>query len=234
MEVKEIIQSRLDAMEKLATLTNEELVELARNPEEFDKFISGYALSMNNLFVCHAYNKDGIIRKMINENMDRLDENEELSNNVFHVLKYLDSYSKESAEDRYEFTCQYEAIEENALCLDRFGASLNDFDKNAASIFRKMKELDFDSIKTDKYFLATVNFLGRHYPDYMSNTYMLPSIQQTLSHVDKGDFEDKKEYKKFKRAATKTLYRFDRSLSKARKERAKVLAKSDVPHGYKW
>ena len=232
MEVKEIIQSRLDAREKLATLTNEELVELARNPEEFDKFISGYALSMNNLFVCHAYNKDGIIRKMINENMDRLDGNEELSNNVFRVLKYLDSYSKESAEDRYEFTCQYEALEEHALCLDRFGASLDDFDKNAAGIFRKMKELDFDGLKTDKFYLATLNFLGRYYPDYMSNTYMLPSIYPTLSHVDKSDFEDKKEYRTFKRAVNKTASNFDRSLSKARKARAKELVIGS--HGYKW
>ena len=232
MEVKEIIQSRLDAREKLAILTDEELIELARNPEEFDKFISGYALSMNNLFVCHAYNKDGIIRKMINENMDRLDGNEELSNNVFRVLKYLDSYSKESAEDRYEFTCQYEALEEHALCLDRFGASLDDFDKNAAGIFRKMKELDFDGLKTDKFYLATLNFLGRHYPDYMSNTYMLPSIYPTLSHVDKSDFEDKKEYRTFKRAVNKTASNFDRSLSKARKARAKELVIGS--HGYKW
>lgn len=232
MEVKEIIQSRLDAREKLATLTDEELMVLAKNPVEFDKFISGYALSMNNLFVCHAYKKDGIIRKMISENMDRLDGNEELSNNVFRVLKYLDSYSKESAEDRYEFTCQYEALEEHALCLNRFGASLDDFDKNAAGIFRKMKELDFDGLKTDKFYLATLNFLGRHYPDYMSNTYMLPSIYPTLSHVDKSDFEDKKEYRTFKRAVNKTASNFDRSLSKARKARAKELVIGS--HGYKW
>ena len=232
MEVKEIIQSRLDAREKLATLTDEELMVLAKNPVEFDKFISGYDLSMNNLFVCHAYKKDGIIRKMISENMDRLDGNEELSNNVFRVLKYLDSYSKESVEDRYEFTCQYESIEEYDLCLNRFGASLDDFDKNAAGIFRKMKELDFDGLKTDKFYLATLNFLGRHYPDYMSNTYMLPSIYPTLSHVDKSDFEDKQEYRKFKRAVNKTASNFDRSLSKARKARAKELVIGS--HGYKW
>ena len=59
-----------------------------------------------------------------------------------------------------------------------------------------MKELEFDDIKTDKFYLATVNFLGKYYADYMSNTYMLPSIYPTLSHVDKSAFADKKEYSK--------------------------------------
>ena len=39
MKEKEIIQSRLDAMEKMATLSDDELMEVARNPEEFDKFM---------------------------------------------------------------------------------------------------------------------------------------------------------------------------------------------------
>lgn len=232
MEVKEIIQSRLDAREKLATLSKEELITLARTPEEFDKFISGYALSMNKLYVCYAYRYNDIIRMMINENMDRLEGNEELSNNVYHVLGHLDSFAKESAEDRYEFACQFQAIEEHELGLDRFDSTLEDFDKNAAGIFRKMKELDFDDIKTDNNYLATVRFLGRFYAGYMSNTYMLPSIQQTLSHVDRDDFETKDEYKKFKRSATKTMYKFDKSLAKVRKERAKALTIGS--HGYKW
>lgn len=232
MEVKEIIQSRLDAMEKIATLSDEELMEVARNPEEFDKFINGYALSMNKLYVCHAYAKNGIIRKMISENMDRLEGNEELSNSVYYILKRFDNYANESAEDRYEFTCQYESLEEHALCLDKFGVTLTDFEKNAAGIFRKMKELDFDGLKTNKYYLATINFLGRYYADYMSNTYMLPSIYPTLSHVDKKDFDDKKEYRTFKRATNRTAINFDKACSKARKTRAKELVIGS--HGYKW
>ena len=232
MKEKEIIQSRLDAMEKMATLSDDELMEVARNPEEFDKFISGYVLSMNKLYVCHAYAKNDIIRKMIKENMDRLEGNEELSNSVYFILKRLDNYSNETAEDRYEFTCQYESLEEHALCLDRFGVSLTDFEKNAASIFRKMKELEFDDIKTDKFYLATVNFLGKYYADYMSNTYMLPSIYPTLSHVDKSAFADKKEYRTFKRATNKTAANFDKACNKARKARAKTLVIGS--HGYKW
>ena len=52
---KEIIQSKLDARQKLATLSEEELIALAKNPEEFDKFIKGYAQSINYIYICYAY-----------------------------------------------------------------------------------------------------------------------------------------------------------------------------------
>jgi len=219
---KEIIQSKLDARQKLASLSEEDLITLAKNPEEFDKFIKGYALSINYIYICYAYRYNDIIRKMINENMGRLEGNEELTNNVYHILNHFNKHSKDSYGTRVEFFNQFQAIEETCLGLDKFNLSLEDFDKKAADYFRIMEDNNFDDIKTDPMFLATINYMTKYHPTYATFCYMIPSIQDYLCHVDKKDFEDKKEYRKFKRAASKTMNNLTKAGRKVRKEREKV------------
>ena len=224
---KEVIQNKLDARQKLASLSEEELMTLARNPEEFDKFIAGYALSINYIYVCYAYRYNDIIKKMINENMSRLDGNEELTNNVFHVLNHFDRQSKDSYALRTEFYNQFEALETASLKLDKFGLTLEDFDKKAADYFRKMTSGDFEDIKTDPMYLATVNYMAKYHPTYATFCYMNPTIQGHLSHVDKKSFEDKKEYRKFRRAANRTMNHLTKVGRKVRveREKAKLLEK---------
>ena len=220
---KEIIQSKLDARQKLATLSEEELIALAKNPEEFDKFINGYAQSINYIYICYAYIYNDIIRKMINENMSRLEGNEELTNNVYRVLNHFDRHSKDSYATRVEFYNQFQAIEEENLQLSRFGLSLEEFDKKAADYFRKMTSGEFSDIKTDPMYVAIVNYMAKYHPTYATYCYMIPTIQGDLSHVDKKAFEDKKEYRRFRRAANKTLNNLTRAGRKVRTEREKAM-----------
>lgn len=219
---KETIQSKLDARQKLATLSDEELIALAKNPEEFDKFIKGYAQSINYIYICYAYRYNDIIRKMINENMGRLEGNEELTNNVYHVLNHFDRHSKDSYGTRTEFYNQFQAIEEDSLELRRFDLSLEVFDKKAADYFRKMTGGEFSDIKTDPMYIATVNYMAKYHPVYATFCYMIPTIQGDLSHVDKNAFEDRKQYRKFRRAANKTLSNLTKAGRKVRKEREKA------------
>ena len=55
VEEKEQIQSKLDARAKLTGLGFGELIELSKNPNEFDYFMEGLASSMSNTFVCFTY-----------------------------------------------------------------------------------------------------------------------------------------------------------------------------------
>lgn len=234
MEVKEIIQDKLDARKKLVTFSREELMGLSRNPEEFDKFIEAYSMSMTHVYACYAYRYNDIIRDMIKVNQDRVFNDYPLINNVYHIERSLDSFGKLSYYDQDDFSGQFEAIETRALGIDTFGMSLASFEKEAASVFEKMTDMKFEEVQTEKSYIGVVNYLAKYHADYLSNSYMLPSILSSLSHVDKDSFADKKEYKTFKKAANRTLTNVEKACRKVRKERAKVLAKDNIHHGYKY
>ena len=57
---------------------------------------------------------------------------------------------------------------------------------------------------------------------------MIPTVYDTIYHPNKEDFEDKKDYKAFKKVASAV----SSNMSNYSKERAKVMSKQ--PHGYKW
>lgn len=232
MDVKEIIQNKLDARQKLATMSKEELVELSKNPEEFDRFIDGFSRSMNAAFVCYAYQYNDIIREMISNNMDRIGENDDLSQRVHFILRHFQSYGEETEGYRREFFYQYEAVEAQSLNIDKLGLGVKDLDKVAATYFRRMTNLEMEDMRSDKNYLATVSYLAKYYPEYMTYTYMLPEIQKTLSHVDKKDFDSKEEYKAFKKVATKTLNKMSKEGYRIKKEKIKELGSNHS--GYKW
>lgn len=228
IETKEQIQSRLDAREKLASLGFGELVELAKDPNKFDYFMNGLSLSINSTYVCYLYPYFGVIREMINQNLSRLDDNEKLSYDVFRVLNYIETYDKHNHGYKSEFNAQYESLVVANIRLDKLGISLKDFDRNAATYYKKIEEGNVEDIKTDKYYIATVSYLSKYHPEYFRNWHMLPTIFDTIYHPKKEDFEDKKDYKAFKKVASG----ISSNMAKYGKERAKVMEK--VPHGYKW
>lgn len=231
MDAKEIIQKKLDARQKLATMNREELVALSKNPEEFDRFIDGFSRSMSSVFVCYAYQYNDIIREMISNNMDRLEGNDDLSQRVHFILHHFDSFGKESEGYRREFFYQFEAVEAQCLHIDKLGLGVKDLDKVAATYFKRMTNLEMDSMRSDKNYLATVSYLVKYHPEYMTYSYMLPEIQKTLSHVEQKDFASKDEYKAFKKVANKTMNRISKEGHRIRKERVKTLG---THSGYKW
>ena len=86
---------------------------------------------------------------------------------------------------------------------------------------------DFEDIKTDPMYLATVNYMAKYHPTYATFCYINPMIQCHLSHVDKNAFDDKKEYRKFRRAASRTMNDLTKAGRKvrAKREKAKLLEK---------
>lgn len=227
MEEREKIQNKLDARQKLAAMSREELINLSHEASEFDRFISGLADSMNCVFVCYAYRYDDIIRDMIRNNMDRLEEDETLSQNVYKVLNNLNEYANHSPGFKREFSDQYEAIESQSLGLYKLEMSLTDFDKNAADYFRKMMDYRFEDMRSDKKYLATVNYLVKYHSEYMSSCHILPSVQDTLCNVDRGDFSSRKEYHTFKKVANKTMSKFEKNRRILYKEREKIKIKDN-------
>ena len=228
VEEKERIQIKLDAREKLATLGFGELVELSKDPNKFDYFMEGIAMSMSNTFVCYMYPYFGVVKEMINQNMSRLNDNEELSQNVFKVLSFFEQYDKHDGGYKSEFNAQYESLVSADLRLDKLGITLKEFYQNAADRFRRMTDGKIDEMRTDKYYAATVVYLSKYHPEYLRNCYMIPEIFSTLYNPKKSDFENKNDYKTFKKIGATV----SSNLAKYGKERAKVMSK--VPHGYKW
>jgi len=222
MEERKIIQSKLDARQKMVKLSNEELLNLSKDVEKFDEFIFGFANAMDFIFVCYAYQYNDIIRKMINENIDRIDENEELSQSVYKILNNLDAYSKENSDYRREISDQYEAVEAQSLYIDKFKMTLADFDKMAADCFKKMNADEIDSVPTDKNFISVVNYLVKYHPVYLSNCDILSDIKSKLTNVNVDSFDNKKEYKTIKKVASKTLTRLEKKLNLMEKEQVKI------------
>lgn len=228
VEEKEQIQSKLDAREKLAVLGFGELVELSKDPNKFDYFMEGIALSMSNTFVCYMYPYFGVVKEMINQNMSRLNDNEELSQNVFRVLSYVEQYDKHDNGYKSEFNAQYESLVAANLKLDKLGITLKDFYAHAASRFRDMTNGKIQDMRNDKYYAATVLYLSKYHPEYLRNCYMIPEIFDTLYNPKKEDFDSRKDYKAFKKVGAAV----SSNLARYGKERAKVMSKE--PHGYKW
>ena len=228
VEEKEQIQSKLDAREKLASLGFGELIELSKDPNKFDYFMEGLANSMSNTFVCYMYPYFSVVREMINQNKSRLNENEDLSQHVFKVLSYFEQYDKYDPGYKSEFYDQYVSVVVSSLRLDKLGLTLKDFYSQAADRFRRMTDGKIDEMRSDKYYAATVAYLSKHHPEYLRNCYMIPVIYDTIYHPNKNDFEDKKDYKAFKKVAST----ISSNLAKYERERAKV--KSKESHGYKW
>ena len=218
MSEKEMIQSELNAREKLASLSDDELLELASNPNDFDYLMDGLAKCMNPSFVCYAYQYNDIVRKMININRGRIVEDEKLTEDVYKVLCHLNEYDSRSYEFREDFTGQYVSIVRDALGLRKLGISLEDFDKNALGTWKKMSSLDFEDLNNDKYCLAVFNYLVYYHPEYMRKAEFLPFVQDMFGKVDEKDFDTKKEYKSFKRVAKKSMNNLDKYTKKKVKE----------------
>ncbi len=228
VEEKEQIQSKLDAREKLASLGFGELIELSKDPNKFDYFMEGLANSMSNTFVCYMYPYFSVVREMINQNKSRLNDNEDLSQNVFKVLSYFEQYDKHDAGYKSEFNAQYESLVVSDLRLDKLGITLKDFYGQAADRFRRMTEGKINEMRSDKYYAATVAYLSKYHPEYLRNCYMIPDIYRTIYNPRREDFTEKKDFKAFKKVGSTV----SSNLAKYGKERAKVMSKE--PHGYKW
>ena len=228
LETKEQIQSKLDAYEKLFTLSYGELITISADPNKFDYFMNGLAHAINSTSICYLYPYFGVIREMINNNRERLDTNEIFSSDVLKVLSHIEDYDDYSYDYKSDFYSQYESLMVSGVGLDKLDITLKEFYKNASSIFSKITSDEIDIIKTDKNYAAMVSYLSKYHPEFFRNWYMLPRIFDTLFHPKKDDFDDKKDYKTFKKIGSMV----SSNMSKYGKERAKVLSKQ--PHGYKW
>jgi len=222
------IQSKLDAREKLARLSNEELLELSKNPSDFDYFVEGLAIGMNYGSVCYLYQYFGIIKEMINNNMDRMASNEEMSQNALYVLRYLTLYDKHDYKYKVDFSAQYKSLVASNLKLDKLGMDLNDLDKFAATMFSAISEGNIEDIQCDKYYVATVAYLSKYHPQYLQDCPSLMKIYDTIYNPNRHYFASKKDYNAFKKVALVVT----NNMSRYSRETAKVKVKE--PHGYKW
>lgn len=218
MEEKEMIRCKLSARNKLASLSEDELLKLSDDEKEFDYFLKGLASCMNSSFVCYAYRYNDIIVEMIKRNIHRMEGNEEQTNDVYQVLSHLNEYASKSYEFRDDFTPQYEFIVSDAFGLNKFNISLKEFDKNALNVWDKMNEFKFEELKNDKYYLTTIGYLVYYHPEYVIKCEMLPQIKDTLNNINSEDFEDKKEFKKYKSVAKKTMRNLEKNAKKKVKE----------------
>ncbi len=210
MEEREIIRDSLEAKKMLVTLNDEELLKVAEDDKKFSSFIRGVAVRMNSAYVCYAFQFNSILRKMINEASKRdLSEND--LNCIYKVLYHLDEYGSQSKSFRYDFTSQYEYIETNDLGLAKLGLTLEDLDRNLLGMFDKINSGNIEDVKTDKYYLATVSYLSKIHPRYLRNSFMIPEIKKSLCFIDKNSFDDRKEYRAFKRVASRTMRRIEKS-----------------------
>ena len=217
MEEKEMIRCMLSARYNLASLSKEELLNLASDEKEFDYFLAGLSSCMNYSFVFYAYRYMDVIIEMFKKNIHRMDENEKVADGITEVLLYLNEYDSKGYKFRDDFTPQYEFIVSEALGLRKFDVSLKDFDKNALIIWDKINEFKFDELKSDKYYLMTFAYLVYFHPEYVRNWEILPQIKESLNNFNKNDFKDKKEMKKYKSVVNKVM----RNLEKHNKKKIK-------------
>lgn len=222
MEEREIILSKLNARQKLASLSEEKLLSLAEDSKEFDYLMGGLARCMSPSFVCYAYRYNDILREMIKKNMARIGENEELSQNVYKILGYLDEYDSKGAKFRSDFTPQYEYIFMASLGLNKLGVSLESFDKNALDMFDRIENLEIAEIKNNEYYLATVSYLVHYHPEYLKSSHVIFSIQNSLHNVNRNDFDNGDKYKAFKKVANMNI----KKLQKYSKNNGKKLLKT--------
>ena len=223
MNEREEIRNSLLSKKMLATLSDEELLKRTEGKEAFSKFIAGIAYVMTPVYVCYAYKDNDILRKIISRGLENnSDLSMETQRDVITVLQNLNEYSNRDQEFRYEFTTQYESIETHALGLTKLGMTLEEMDSVLLDMFDKINSGNIDDVKTDKNYLATVSYLARRHSSYLRNSFMIPEIKKSLCFVDKNAFDDRKEYKAFKRVASTTLRRIEKSYKYEKKNQQKV------------
>lgn len=220
-KLKKQIQSKLDARKLLVSLNCGELLVLSQDKEKFDYFISGLAENMNIVFVCYIYPYFGVIKEMINNNLSRLDEDEELNQNVYKVLDYISRFDKYDRDYKIDFNEQYSFSLANRLFLNKLGISVVNFDKRAGNIFKMITENDIDTIKNDRYYLAVVSYLAKYYPDYLINSDNYDVIYRSISSPKREEFLDKNDYKVFKKVGSLILDNIKRYERKCLKEKIK-------------
>lgn len=203
MEEREIIQNKLKSMQKLESFSDEELLALSET--DFSVVMKGLAICMNSTFVCYAYKYNDIVRKMINKNRRVVEENDELNQSVYKILSHLNEYDSRGLTFRREFSPQYESVTMSYLGLDKLQMSLHDFYIHAPGVLDNIENVELEEIRSNKYFLAMVSYLATFHPEYLIDSHMIFSIQNTLSNINKNDFNSVEEYRSFKKVANKTM-----------------------------
>ena len=207
MEERKLIRLVFESKQKLATLSEKELMEIAQDPEQFKRFISGTAFSMTNLYVCFAYWYKNILYKMINANKDKtVDElGMDTITAMLVITHRLDEYDKKDSEYREDFTGQYEYFEACDLGLRKLGMDVGNMNAHLLDMFDIIDHGNVSKVKRNKYYLATVSYLTKYHMGYLLDEKVLPRVWSSLNDVRMSEFASRDDYRIFKKVTDKTL-----------------------------